>query len=130
MRRWAALLVVVFLGVVSGPAGAANWRFVASGPNGNSWVDTTTITRQGDCVTFWHRMTFKHKPMTNRPLFYQLRIKTRICCRARTLEELEYVALDRELEEKSRWRPRREVLPIRRGTVGEALLQFVCHRAR
>jgi hypothetical protein len=130
MRRWAALLVVVILGVVSGPAGAANWRFVASGPGGNSWVDTTTLVRQGDCVTFWHRLTFKHTPGGDRPLYHQLRIRTRICCRARTLQELEYVALDRELEEKSRWRPMSEAQPVRRGTVAEALLQFVCPRAR
>lgn len=130
MRRWAALLVALWLVVGYGSAEAANWRFVASGPNGNSWVDTTTLKRQGDCVTFWHRLTFKRKPRTARTLYHQLRIKTRICCKARTIEELEYVALDEELEEKSRWRPRREARPVRRGTIGDALLEFVCPRAR
>ncbi|MBU1742020.1 MAG: hypothetical protein KKC37_10765 [Proteobacteria bacterium] len=124
------LAVVLLAGAGPAPVQAANWRFVASGPDGNSWVDTTTVQRQGDCVVFWHLMTFRRKPVRNRVLFSQLRIKTRICCRARTMEELEYVALDEELEEKSRWRPRSEARPVRPGTVAEALLNYVCKPGR
>lgn len=132
MRFVAGILLGAMLLVGGGTASvlAANWRFVASGPDGNSWVDTTTIQRQGDCVVFWHRLTFKRKPRLNRVLFHQLRIKTRICCQARTMEELEYVALDEELEEKSRWKPRSEARPVRRGTVADALLNYVCQRGR
>ena len=124
MRRLALFTIVLTLFLGSSASGAS-WYFVSAGPDGNSWVDLTTMERRGDCVVFWHRAVFK-----NNPKFRHLRIKTRICCSARTLVELEIVAFDKNIDELTRFKPERRVERIRAGSVAEDLMRFVCKRAK
>lgn len=136
MKAMKKLLIAVLFLLTAIPAQAANWVLVTEGNGSQYYVETESIRRVGNTVECWQKTNYeKQQILKYSSESYQSTISFLRCdCFNRTEKVLQstiYSDVDGRGQVVSDWsgdndKPSR-IIP---GTVGEAIMKFVCQRSR
>lgn len=128
MSKWAfvAMLAAALFG---GQAAAAEWSPIKIEENTVREVDTASIARNGPEVTFAARHTFidRNEYKVGRREVKYLQTHYRANCISRTLAQLATEAYDEKMALISKQQIQLpQDLPVTKGSIDEAALNFVC----
>jgi hypothetical protein len=136
MKATKSFLIAVLFLLAAIPAQAANWVLVAEGDGSQWYVETESIRRIGNTVECWQKTNYeKQQSFKYSSEFYVSTIGLwRYDCFNRTgkvLQHTIYSDIDGRGEVVSDWsgdndKPSR-IIP---GTIGEAIMKYVCQRSR
>ncbi|MDP2784936.1 MAG: hypothetical protein Q8O38_10155 [Sulfurimicrobium sp.] len=128
MGKW-AFVAMLAATLFDGQASAAEWSPIKIDDNTVREVDTASITRNGQVVTFAARHTFidRNEYKVGRREAKYLLIHSRANCISQTLAQLATEAYD----EKTVLISKQQIqlpqdLPVTKGSIDEAALNFVC----
>ena len=111
---------MILIALVLSAATADRWVHVGVGPNlYEEYVDTESITRNGDKVILWTRRDLVLDPGT---AWTELELD----CRMRTETILAYIRDDRRLVSHNMVRPHREASVIPPDSVAERIFNIAC----
>jgi len=85
-----ALGLAVAILAAAGPAGAETWRSASSGLGATAYIDTDSIRRDGDRISFWRELRWREvRALDSGRRFDRLAALYEGDCRAMTLRPIE-----------------------------------------
>ena len=125
--RGKATIPILAAALAASPAAAENWRAASKTDGASAFIDTASIRRDGDRVTFVREVRYDAlQDLDGDTSYDRLRARWEADCRAMTLQSLD---LSARLGEKVIFSAESERGDLERpeaGTNGEATLHAVC----